>query len=195
MDRQEEKMLADMHSEYFDDLVLWCRNYVRFDSELLQYAEDWVQEAFFRAIKDKVEFSAHENKMGWLTTTCKHIASNAIQKKDARDKYIIFYIDSPDVPPIEDISGRIEDWENQEDRKATIRKVASMLTKNEADVFYDYFLERLSLADIAMKRGKSLEAIKATIRRIRRKVQSDYRNENLIIFFLISWYLFGFVNS
>ena len=101
MDRQEERMLVDMHRDNFDDLVLWCRNYVRYDSELLQYAEDWVQEAFFRAIKDKTNLTDHENRVGWFTTTCKHIAGNALQSKDVRDKHIIYYIDSPDAPLID----------------------------------------------------------------------------------------------
>ena len=190
MDSQEEQMLNDMHHEYFDDLVLWCRNYVRFDSELLQYAEDWVQEAFFRAIKDTINFTTHENKKGWLTTTCKHIASSALKMRVVRDKHIIYYIDSPNAPPIEGTSGRIEDWENNEEGRAAICKVVSLLTKNEADVFNDYFLEGLSQAEIAIKRGKSLVAIRSTIRRIRRKALSSFRNINLIFILLFSWPFF-----
>lgn len=172
MNIQDERALIDMHSQYFDILVKWCRNYVGYDSELRHYAEDWAQEAFYRAIKDKTKFATHENKIGWLINTCKHIVDNELRRRGVRNKHMMFSIDSPDAPSIEDMAMRIEKWEDQEEAKATIQKVISVLTKNEMDVFNGYFLEKTPQDDTARQLGKSEEAVKATIRRIRGKVKN-----------------------
>jgi RNA polymerase sigma factor (sigma-70 family) len=168
---QEDQILIDMHRKYFIVVVKWCRNYVGRDPELWHYAEDWAQEAFCLAVRDKTMFMAHDNKLGWLINSCKHIADNALRRRGVRDKYTTFTIDSPDAPPIEDMNARIESWEDREERKATIQKVIRALTENEMAVFLDYFLERSSQGDTAKKLEKSEEAIRATVRRIRGKVK------------------------
>lgn len=169
---QEDQLLIDMHHKYFKVLVVWCRKYVGYDPELRQYAEDWAQEAFCLAVKEKMKFVAHENKLEWLLNSCKHIANNALRRRGVRNKHVTFSIDSPNAPPIEDMAARVEHWEDREEREATIQKIISVLTENEMAVFIDSFLEGSTQDDTAKKLDKSEDAVKATVRRIRGKAKN-----------------------
>lgn len=181
----ELEIFTDIHKQYFDRLVWWCRNYVNGDPDLKDNAEDWVQEAFYRALKDPVKFIAHEKKYAWLVLTCKHIIDNDFQKRHVRRKHTQFNIDGPNALPIEDVTTKIEVFIEAEHSTDVIKKVISMLTKSEKDIFYDVFIDNMPTKATAKKQNKSQGAVKSALRRIRAKAKkvsdSDYFR-NYIIF-------------
>jgi len=172
MDDHEHILFIKLYNEYFDNLVLWCQSYVNFNSELKYYAEDWVHEAFVRAIKDKDTFITHENQYGWLVVACRHIADNAIQRRDVRRKHTTFSIDAPTAPDVVDLKASIDRWVETEFAADTLNAILKTLTTQELDIYNEIFVNDAKEAEAAAKFDKPLSAIKATVRRIRRKARS-----------------------
>ena len=172
MNNQELDLFIDLHRKYFQRLVLWCQSYINFDSELRHYAEDWVQEAFLRAINHKGKFIPHPNKYGWLVVTCEHIVKNAIDRRNTRREHDSFSIDADNLSPVSAGKTQVDKWIESEASKDKINSIISRLTSYEAAVFSEIFINREKEATVATKYEKSLSAIKATIRRIRKKADS-----------------------
>lgn len=190
MEEYEQMMYITLHREYFDKLVLWCINYVNNDPDLRPHAEDWVQEAFYRAVKDRKKFIPHQNKYGWFLSTCKHIADNAMQRKGVRNRHTAIHLDAPDAPPVADTISKIDTWIDREASRAIINRVLSTLTPAELEVYQDVFVGEEKAEDVAERMGKPLSAIKATIRRIRkkaRKIREIHRMNNFLLMVVVSF--------
>jgi DNA-directed RNA polymerase specialized sigma subunit, sigma24 homolog len=176
MDSQERTFFISLHQMYYDRLVSWCQSYVPYDSELKHYVEDWVQEAFFRAMNNKKKFMAHPNKYGWLVLACKHVADNDIQRKITRCKHNQFSLDEPAAPSVIDVKARVDKWIDTEASQEMIASVLSRLTPHERDICNDVLVNKVKEATVAIKFQKSLSAIKDTVHRIRKKARL-YREE------------------
>lgn len=171
MDEQDQMTYIELHRKYFDKLVMWCMNYVNNDPDLRPQTEDWVQEAFYRAVKNKKKFLAHKNKYGWFLITCKHIADSAMQRKGVRHRHTAIYLNAPYAPSITDTISNIDAWMDREESRAIINRVLSSLTPTELEIFHEVFVGEEKAEDVAKRKGKPLSTIKATIRRIRRKAR------------------------
>lgn len=114
MVEQAQMMYITMHREYYDKLVSWCRNYISNDPELVDCVEDWVQEAFYRALKDR-KFPTHPNKYGWFLLTCTHLAESAMQRKGVRHKHISIHLNAPGALPAMDPLASVDGWMDEEE--------------------------------------------------------------------------------
>lgn len=171
MTEKEQALFDDLHQEYFDRLVHWCLDYVNYNSVLRNDAEDWAQEAFKRAVRDKDKFLSSDSQIGWLITACKHIADNALQRKKVRDERHGISLDDPNKPSVEDVLSGFDRWANKSEAVETIGKITTLLTQDEYTVYEEYFVEDSSEKEVSEKIGKPVSAIKAAIRRIRGKAE------------------------
>lgn len=142
-----------------------CEHY----PELVHPAEDWAQEAFYRAIKEKDKFVLHENQYGWLRVACRHQADNAIQRQGIRKRRTLFALDAPNAPDVEDAGARMESWEQRQEALEKVNRVINVLSASELQIAQDVFLCGMKEREAAKKRSKPLSAVKAAIRRIRMK--------------------------
>lgn len=182
MVEQAQMMYITMHREYYDKLVSWCRNYISNDPELVDYVEDWVQEAFYRALKDR-KFPAHPNKYGWFLVACMHLADNAMQRKGVRHKHISIHLDAPKVLPIADTLARVDGWMDKEELQMLIVEIVKTLTPTEIEIYQDVLVAEEKAEAVAAQKGKSVDAIKATIRRIRNKARKVRDTNKFYLFF------------
>lgn len=169
MSEQERTLFDELHTKHFDTLVHWCLSHVGYKSELRNDAEDWAQEAFKRAIKDKDKFLGSENQLAWLITACKHISGNAFQRKAVRDREKDNLINGPSKPSTDDLQASFNAWTIKVAATDVIDQVTELLTCEEHKVYKKYFVEDLSEKEVSESIGKPVSAIKATIRRIRKK--------------------------
>lgn len=176
------KLYNELHEEHFDFLVKLCIHYVGNDSELRHNAEDWVQEAFWRAVMIGDDFVHHKNKLGWLINTCKHYADNDIKRRRVRAKNVGVYLDAPKSQQVEDVTARVDKWAQRVDTKDLLAKVTSVLTEKEYAIYQDYFIEGMSENDVAGKHEKPVSAVKATVRRIRNKGKKLLSGNKFMIF-------------
>lgn len=168
---RQEALYDALHRNHFDSLVKFCRNYVNNDPELKHYAEDWVQEAFRRALKARKVFAGDNSDYAWLVVTCKHVADNALQRKKTRTERHGAPLDGPLGESIEDVASSLDCWAMKEHSIDQIDRIRAVLTKAELDVFEQHFSERMTTKAIATNSGKPESAVKAAIRRIREKAR------------------------
>lgn len=185
MVEHEQEMYIKLHQEYFDKLVMWCICYVNNDPDLRHHAEDWVQEAFYRAIKDRRKFIPHPNKYGWFVCTCKHIADNAMQRKGVRNRRTAFHIDAPDAPSVADTLSRLDAWLDKEESDDIIVRVLSTLTPMQHEIFQEVIVAEEKAEVVANRKGKPLSAIKGIIRKIRKKARKIRDMNQMNYFFLL----------
>lgn len=182
MDGTQHGDLYDaLYREHFDMLIKWCHHYVGYDPALISEAEDWVHEAFRRAIRAKRKFLDSYSQYGWLVLTCRHIIDNDLQKKAVRDKRHCLFLDDPNRVPVEDTNARLEKWAEREAQAVLMSRIVGMLSRGEHKVYDEYFVQGKSEQEVADAVGKPLSAVKAAIRRIRKKAQKA-RDDDLEIF-------------
>lgn len=189
MVEHKQMMYVTIHREYYDKLVSWCRHYISNDPELVDYVEDWVQEAFYRALKDR-KFPAHSNKYGWFLVACMHLADNAMQRKGVRHKHISIHLDAPEALPFADIMARVDGWMDKEELLALLEEIVKTLTPTEIEIYQDVLVAEGKAEAVATQKGKSVDAIKATICRIRKKARKirDTKKFNLFFLLMVSFY-------
>lgn len=190
MNVNEQMMLATAHKEYYGKLVVWCRKLINHDPELVDSVEDWVQEAFCRALVAD-DLPTHANMYGWFLVTCTHIAKNAIQRKGVRHKHLSTQLDAPEALPAADQQASVVTRIDNEDKRQLLNEIVKALTPTEAEVFQGVFVAEDKAESVAKQKGKQVSAIKATIRRIRKKAR-HIREKNKYQFFLllmVSFYL------
>lgn len=178
MTEKEQAKFDEMHQEHFDSLVYWGLDYINYNPALRNDVEDWAQEAFKRAVKDKDKFLSSDSQIGWLIVACKHVADNALQRKKVRDDRHGISIDDPNGPSVEDVRAGFDRWAAKKEADTILTKVSKILTDNEHNVYEKNFLEGLSEQEVAEELGKPLSAVKAAKRRIRGKAKKVREYEN-----------------
>lgn len=168
-EKNRREQLTKLYEEHFDFLVKYCMRQVGYAPELRGLAEDWSQEAFFVAIQRGDTFLNHPNPRAWLINTCRRKIYNHIRKGQRHGAKKVFSIDAYVEPSIEDRNERIERWMEKKEASTHIQEICALLTDNEFAVFMEHFENELTSKEVADKLQKTESAIKAAIRRIRKK--------------------------
>jgi len=170
--------LSRLYEEYYDYLVKYCMRRVGYAPELRSLAEDWSQDAFQVALIKGDAFLNHPNHRAWLIITCERKILHHIEKEKRRGTKRAYEIDAQDEPMIEDCNSRVDRSTERKEAASYLHEICEMMSDDEYAVYMDHFENELTVKDVAAKHGKSENAIKAAIRRIRRKARNFLNDKN-----------------
>ena len=172
-----EEFLNFLYTKHHDFLVGWCRKSCEDYPELREMAEDFVQEAFFKAAKQSKKIINHPKPLAWLVITCENIILNNKKHMVVKEKRFAVHYELRDDSPIEDKENRVERWEKRYDDIHTLEEILDTLTNEERSVYDDHFVEEMTIDEVAAKHGKPRTAIVDTINRIHKKARATQRKK------------------
>ena len=169
----EQKMqtIEGIYKQYYQRLNRYCQSFVGYNHSYDPLIEDCIQEVFFELSNEIELLQNHPAVEGWIMMTCKHRLMTSLDKDRRRSKYAAFSIDDsctdiPDPSP-----SLIDAWADQEEAKESVARILSILNNREQQIVQDYFIDHISMQDIAEKEGTTVSAVKSVIARIRQKIR------------------------
>lgn len=172
--RERNRWINACYERYYDILIVRVRAYIGNEAVLRNEVEDYVLEAFEIAWEKYDTIKDHPSILGWLTKAAYNRVDNKRQLASVRMEKTAVRLDS-DMPfEIEDTQAlrRLEMWHEKEANQKKINQILEMLSSNEKEIFEDYFVRGKRAKTIQAERGMTLEGVRATIRRIRKKARS-----------------------
>lgn len=187
-DKFATQWIEELFDMYYDELIIRGNSYIHNDSILKNYVEDCVLEAYELAWKKGQVLQVHPSILGWLTKTVYNKLDNVKTSASVRMARTSLDYETEQAHSISDPDAQrqLELWYTNHEHQESLNKILSTLTKSEQEIFDDYFTRQLKIKQIASRRGVSLAAIKATIRRIRKKAYRIKQNKFTLIFPFIS---------
>lgn len=181
-----DSYIVSLYDKYHDLLLRWCYRYCSYDPELAGMAEDFVQDAFVKALNQPEKVAHHPKPLAWLIVACKNSIMNFVSRRKTKRKHgaVSYTLDANS--PVEDKRERIEEWAEAEDTKEFLDEILAILTDAELDVYHDYFIQGLTIAETARKRKKSIAAVKDILHKIREKARSLRDRDHIFLLFFCS---------
>ena len=169
---QKIQTLEEIYEQYYPRLHRYCQCYVGYNRSYDPLIQDCIQEVFFKLSNEIEILQNHPSIEGWLMTTCKHRLMTSLDKDRRRNKYTAFsiddsYTDIPDPSP-----SFIDEWVDQQEAKESLARLFAALNEREQQIVQDYFIDHVSIQDIAEKGGTTASAVKSVIARIRQKLRN-----------------------
>lgn len=170
MTGQDERQRVEvLYTAYYGRLLAFCRRQLTDVPELLDDADDFVQEALVTALCHEKELDACKHIYGWLLHVCANRIGNAKKRLRVRRSHTLYRIDAPDMPELADSRDRLEQWLTRCESDEVVAALCALLTDTERAVFDDVFLRGRRIRETAERNGMSEPAVKKAIRRIRGK--------------------------
>lgn len=166
-----DQFIEELYGKYYEELHRYCAMQFHFAPAYMPSVDDIVQEVFIKAYCNRKVLLAHNNKMGWLCTTCSNMC-RSIVRRDLRRKEITGVA----VPfdDCNDYAQRLDDimrWvEHQEDREV-LDALKQTLTDTEARVYRAYYEDGQSDQETADNLGMTRVAVRGVLQRIRNKAK------------------------
>ena len=127
-------------------------------------AEDLVQETFIRAYQNLDRYQASRRFSTWLFTIARRESLNLKRKRQPRpDSELLDSVEAGTPPP-----GQVADRE--ETRRQLWDLAASVLSERQNTALWLYYVEEMSVKEIAPVVGRSRTAVKTMLFRARRKM-------------------------
>lgn len=76
--------IEEMYIKYYATLKRYCIRLVSYNPRYTAIADDCVQEAFYRAIRNSKDFTSSKNQYGWLATLLFALYAVAHQARQAK---------------------------------------------------------------------------------------------------------------
>lgn len=160
----QDVFLSELFYKYFKQLFIYANTILQNPAE----AQDIVQDTFHVAV-DRIDIlSEHENPGGWLFQTLK----NKIRESERKKKQYLEHI----IPLLPTIFENLEDPNSLEDEvlsrldNPVADKLKEVLTPEELNLLYQFFLEGKSHKQLADEFGISIWNSQKRIERIRKKL-------------------------
>lgn len=157
---------------YRESLIEYCQSYFEFDYET---AADCVQEAYVALSKSLMQGKKIHNYKAWLYKVVTNYGNKEIKKIIKRNEYE--FTDSEEKKKvIENTSSFTPDYADEMISDEKIKKawleIINSLEKDERTLYFEYYCEHKRLAEIALKLGISIDAVKKRNERLKKKLKT-----------------------
>lgn len=125
-----------------------------------QIAEDLVQESFVKAWKNLSQYDEHKKFKTWLFTIAKNTTFDYLKKKKAIP-FAFFETEENPLLEIADENLLPDEILHRQDAKLLVRKTLDKLPENYRTVLKLYYMQELSLKEIAEVLERSYNTIKS----------------------------------
>lgn len=168
----------NMYDTFFDDL---CRKYykdiykyVSFSLKNNEVANDIVQDTFIVVYKNIEKVHRHKNIGGYIFKTAQNLIKN--YKKEAYKRIIREVNFEDNVAEIEDYKSRIENSLNAEiNEYEYIFDIINSLSEDKQRLYKKYYIEKMSMKDIAKSENGSYTALRMKYVRLRKEIKDKVK--------------------
>ncbi|BFH15313.1 sigma-70 family RNA polymerase sigma factor [Paenibacillus melissococcoides] len=169
---RDELFFHELCDAYFKPVYKYCRKLANSQTGLMDFADECTQNTFLEARKQISKLKNHPNVEGWLFTTARNFVNLSFRAMYLKNKYEVFMSD--------DINDRLESRNNEIDQiienavdvDDLYQEVLMNLSTSEYELYADYYMKKMSIADLARKYNVSANAITTRIYRINKKIRS-----------------------
>lgn len=161
-----EAFVEDCFEKYYDFLLKLCRRRVGNNLLYADLVDSCIQDTFLLVYQSYPDLLQHPNPRAWLARTCLNRLLPYAQLQRNRIAHEAFSLDAKDFV----LSTFLVDSESL-NLLPLLDEIHSLLTEREWLIFKDYFLEGISLADIAHRRQIHTGTVKAVLHTIRKKLE------------------------
>lgn len=174
----ENDFVEHLYACYLVELQRFCALQFRHSPVYMSSVDDVVQDVFLKALKHETELRRHPNPYGWLALTCRN-ACKSIVRRDLRRREIL----GKPIPVEEhdDIAQQQDDivrWMDRMQHEETLSRLQASLSPLEQKVYDAYFVQDNSAQETADLLRVTVESVRGTVQRIRRKA---LRHETLAV--------------
>lgn len=170
MSEEAARRTERLYGAYYDRVRKYARRFVGCNRAWLPLAEDCVQETFEKAMRQHEKLAGHPNPCGWLLRTCRNLLLDRLRRERGRSA-----ADGAEAPQAAVTRERVlEDFQRWVSRLETLdglKTLLQRLTKREREVYHAYFAMGRSAEETAREHGISGDAVRAAVKRIRKKAR------------------------
>lgn len=169
---RDELFFHELCDTYFKPVYKYCGKLTKSQAELMDFADECTQNTFLEARKQLSKLKNHPNVEGWLFTTARNFVNLSFRAMYLKNRYEVIMTD--------DIHNRLESQNNEIDQfvenavnvDELYHEVLMSLSTNEYELYTDYYIKKMSIADLTGKYDVSANAITTRIYRINKKIRS-----------------------
>ncbi|MGG3837289.1 sigma-70 family RNA polymerase sigma factor [Paenibacillus thiaminolyticus] len=169
---RDELFFHELCDTYFKPVYKYCGKLAKSQAELMDFADECTQNTFLEARKQISKLKNHPNVEGWLFTTARNFVNLSFRAMYLKNRYEVIMTD--------DIHNRLESQNNEIDQfvenavnvDELYHEVLMSLSTNEYELYTDYYIKKMSIADLTGKYDVSANAITTRIYRINKKIRS-----------------------
>lgn len=169
----KEHFVTELFDRYHAMLKKFCWRYVNYEEIYADMIDESVLDTFVQAYSSYERLRNHPNVQGWLIITCFHRLRPRINQVRSYEKYRAFSIDDPQVPQML----LAESWEEktitQLDARNQLNELCTALTEIERRVFREYYVQGLTIQEMAQRQHRSPGSVKASLRQIKKKANKQ----------------------
>ncbi|MCM3341192.1 sigma-70 family RNA polymerase sigma factor [Paenibacillus sp. MER TA 81-3] len=169
---RDDLFINELCDTYFKPVYKYCKKLIKSQPELMDFADECTQNTFLEARKQISKLKRHPNVEGWLFTTARNFINLSFRAMYIRKRREVIITD--------DINYRLELQDNEIDQLVEnavdvdelYHKVLMKLSSSEYELYTDYYLKKMSIAELTRKYNVSANAITTRIYRINKKIRS-----------------------
>ncbi len=161
-----DKEMERISNEYYNEIYKFCLRRVQNEND----AYDITQNVFFALINAYKNINP-DNVQQWLYNTARHkIADYFILKKKIREHEVS--LQKYEVEESEELSGSTEDDISDEQIEELKHKILSELSKEDSELYKDFYVKKMSYHMLAVKYNVSKTAMYKRISRLKITLKS-----------------------
>lgn len=168
---EQERFFEEFYREHFEKLVTYAYGYTR-DRYI---AQDVVQDAFHILLrKEKMqEFLESPNQIGWIKTTVKNVARNAVKSRQRQAKWLVF---------VEEMNLELaaSGAHNEEDEEAVLKRYAEFLSPQESYLLKRLVLDHATYTELKDALGISMWACYKRVERMEKSIAEEVSKRRLL---------------
>ena len=172
--KEQSEFLEGIAKNYEEMLFRYCFKCMNYNSKLLPYVPDIVQEVYLKASIHVEVLMHHKNIPGWLKKSCHFSLLNML--RNIRNGREILY---PTIEKLHKLLHPEQITINECDDTVTLEEVIdaaeTILSEEDQAIFNSYFLDDLSTIETARQNNMSYDTVRGRISRIRKKIKNYFR--------------------
>ena len=179
--------LDDLALRYSDVLMSYAMRFLNYRQHLLPLAQECVQDTFLRAVANAEALMKHENPVGWLKVSLRHILLHAISSASFRREEQLSDAQTHSKALQQSAAEALELWETGQELSEVLDVAKKLLTADERRTFDAHFRQGLTTAETALLESVPESTIRGRISRIRRKLKKHF--PELCLLLLLTGYM------
>lgn len=187
-----KKKLSEAQADFLRELTLQsadmltkyaCR-FFGYQPHMREIAEEAVQDTYLKAVENVESLMRHPNKIGWLKVSLHNNLLNIKREQHWKYEDKKEPIDDSPKKQLHTVLGVFDEFERYPRLKELEEVADAILTPDEAETFYDYFLCGLTTEETAILESVSKDIVRGRISRIRKKLKKHYKMSCFLLLFL-----------
>lgn len=173
MTDEQNKFLHDIVNKYSKTLERYCMRCLDYDPIYIQMTQDILQTVYLEAAENVDALINHENIIGWLKITCRHIAVDCIRYKKRHAEILmpneqIFVINDRCIQE----NDSPERWLDDENCKDLLQAINELLDEEGLQIFMYSVKDNHTVRETAHYLNLSEAAVRGRLFRIRKKLRN-----------------------